>query len=406
MKIPDAPLLGLYIHVPFCRSKCVYCDFYSLPGLSEERMDAYVNALIAHLTEAAPQAAHHRVDTVYFGGGTPSLLGSGRLIRILKTIQKHYHVTQDAEITTEANPDSANDWRELRALRRAGFNRISLGMQSACDAQLKELGRVHTFEQVRSAVEAARKAGIRNLSLDLIYGLPHQTMEQWQATLDAAVSLEPDHLSCYGLKVEEGTPLFARRETAGLPDDEAQADMYLYTTGYLANCGYPQYEISNFARKDHLSRHNMKYWTLGEYAGFGPGAHSDFGGVRYAYVRDLDAYIRGVTQGTPLLSESHEIPAAERDTEYLMLGLRTVRGICPAEFQRQYRRPFRCFLPFLEDCRKAGYAVCETDGSWHLTPAGFLLSNQIIARLLELLAEDKQSRADAAARGDFRIRDL
>ena len=404
MKKNDAPLLGLYLHVPFCKAKCIYCDFYSLPGATEDRMDAYTDALTAHLIEAAPQAAHHQVDTVYFGGGTPSLLGTGRLVRILKTIQKHYTVTRDAEITFEANPDSADNWRALRTLRRAGFNRISLGMQSACDAELRALGRVHTFDQVRAAVEAARKAGITNLSLDLIYGLPRQTMEQWQATLEAAVSLKPDHLSCYGLKVEEGTPLYAIRDTADLPDDEAQADMYLRTVEYLALCGYPQYEISNFARPGFASRHNMKYWTLGEYAGFGPGAHSDFGDVRYAYTRDLDGYIRGMTEGTPMLSESQQIPPAERDTEYLMLGLRTVRGLIPSEFEHRYRRPFRCFLPFLEECRKAGYAVCEEDGSWHLTPQGFLLSNGIIARLLELLAEDKRSRADAAARGDFRIR--
>lgn len=404
MNRSETPLLGLYIHIPFCKAKCIYCDFYSLPGATEERMDAYLDALTAHLAEAAPQAAHHQVDTVYFGGGTPSLLGAKRLVRILKVIQKHYSVTRDAEITFEANPDSAGDWRELRTLRRAGFNRISLGMQSACDAELRDIGRVHTSAQVRAAVEAARKAGIRNLSLDLIYGLPQQTMEQWQATLEAAVSLEPQHLSCYGLKVEEGTPLFARRDSAALPDDDAQADMYLYTVEYLSRCGYPQYEISNFARPGFESRHNRKYWTLGEYAGFGPGAHSDFGDVRYAYTRDLDAYIRGVTEGTPMLSENQQIPPAQRDTEYLMLGLRTVSGLMPAEFERRYRRPFRCFVPFLEDCRKAGYAVCESDGSWHLTPNGFLLSNQIIGRLLELLAEDKQSRADAAARGDFRIR--
>ncbi len=404
MKRSDAPLLGLYLHIPFCKAKCIYCDFYSLPGATDARMDAYTDALAAHLTEAAPQAAHHRVDTVYFGGGTPSLLGAGRLTRILKVILKKYDVTRDAEITFEANPDSAGDWRELRALRRAGFNRISLGMQSACDAELRDIGRVHTFAQIRAAVEAARKAGIQNLSLDLIYGLPRQSMEQWQATLGAAVALEPQHLSCYGLKVEEGTPLFTRRNSAALPDDEAQADMYLYTTEYLARCGYPQYEISNFARPGFESRHNRKYWTLGEYAGFGPGAHSDFGGVRYAYEKDLDTYIQGVTQGAPMLSESLEIPPQERDTEYLMLGLRTADGIRPADFEQRFRRRFNCFLPFLEDCRKAGYAVCAANGSWRLTPKGFLLSNQIIGRLLELLAEDKQSRANAAARGDFRIR--
>ena len=404
MKATEKKPLGLYIHVPFCKSKCIYCDFYSLPGISEEKMDAYTAAVIAHLTETAPRVTEHQVDTIYFGGGTPSLLGSKRLCRILKAIQKHFHIARDAEITLEANPDSAGDWKALRSLRRAGFNRISLGMQSACDEQLRRIGRIHTSNQVGIAVEAARKAGIENISLDLIYGLPRQTMEEWLSTLEASVSLAPQHLSCYGLKVEEGTPLYAMRDTACLPDDEAQADMYLATVDYLEKRGYSQYEISNFSRPGFASRHNLKYWTLGEYAGFGPGAHSDLGGVRYAFERDLNAYIRGVAEGTPMLSEVHEIPPLDRDTEYLMLGLRTAEGIRPAEFERRFRRRFACFLPFLENCRKAGYAVCEEDGSWHLTASGFLLSNQIIGQLLELLAQDKQARADAAARGDFRIR--
>ena len=404
MKATEKKPLGLYIHVPFCKSKCIYCDFYSLPGISEEKMDAYTAAVIAHLTETAPRVTEHQVDTIYFGGGTPSLLGSKRLCRILKAIQKHFHIARDAEITLEANPDSAGDWKELRSLRRAGFNRISLGMQSACNEQLRRIGRIHTFDQVGIAVEAARKAGIENISLDLIYGLPRQTMEEWLSTLEASVSLAPQHLSCYGLKVEEGTPLHAMQDTVNLPGDEAQADMYLATVEYLENCGYGQYEISNFAQPGFASRHNLKYWTLGEYAGFGPGAHSDLGGVRYAFERDLDTYIRGVTGGTPFLSESQAIPPADRDTEYLMLGLRTVEGIRPAEFERRFRRRFACFLPFLENCRRAGYAVCGEDGSWHLTPNGFLLSNQIIGQLLDLLAQDKQERADAAAQGDFRIR--
>ena len=224
--------LGLYIHIPFCKAKCVYCDFYSLPH-GEDRMDAYTDALCAHLTEAAPLAASHTVDTVYFGGGTPSYLGEKRLCKILKVIEKRYQVARDAEITLEANPDSAGDWKALRALRRCGFNRISLGMQSACDEELRTIGRVHTMEQVQQAVEAARKAKIQNLSLDLIYGLPHQTQERWMENLAAAVALNPEHLSCYGLKVEEGTPLFAMKDTAGLPGDEEQADMYLQTVEFL-----------------------------------------------------------------------------------------------------------------------------------------------------------------------------
>ena len=400
MKTERRPL-GLYIHIPFCRHKCDYCDFYSLAG-REDRMDDYVSALCAHLAETAPFAAGHQVDSVYFGGGTPSLLGEKRLEKLLKLIIKKYHVARDAEITWEANPDSLGDWRTVRSLRKAGFNRLSLGMQDAHDATLREIGRIHTLDQVRAAVEAARKGGIENLSLDLIYGLPHETPETWRETLSAAVSFQPEHLSCYGLKVEEGTPLFLRREAADLPGDEVQADLYLSAVDFLTRYGYRQYEISNFAWPGRESRHNLKYWTLQEYAGFGPGAHSDFGGVRYAYQRDLEGYLQGVRGQGPLLSESETIPPMDRDTEWLMLRARTTLGLDPREFETRFRRRFACFTPFLEQCREAGYAV-EEEGRWRLTPRGFLVSNQIIGQLLDLLAEDKRRRADAAARGDFRV---
>ena len=259
------------------------------------------------------------------------------------------------------------------------------------------------MDQVRTSVDAARKAKFDNLSLDLIYGLPHQTLEGWRRNLEAAVELTPQHLSCYGLKVEEGTPLYARRETAGLPGDEEQAEMYLAAVETARRFGFFQYEISNFARLGYESRHNLKYWQLGEYAGFGPGAHSDFGGVRYAYERNLEGYIRGVLEGAPLLSECERIPPLDRDTEYLMLGLRTVAGIQPKVFERRYRRKFDCFRPFLERCRQSGYAVEESDGSWHLTPQGFLLSNQIIGEMLDILGKDKQRQAEAKARGDYRV---
>lgn len=393
--------LGLYIHIPFCAKKCDYCDFYSLPG-AESRMDAYVQALETQFVEIAPRADHHVVDSVYFGGGTPTLLGGKHLVRLLKVVLKKYHVAKDAEITLEANPESAGDFKELRALRRAGFNRLSLGMQSADDEELRAIGRIHTAAQVKTAVEAARKAKFTNLSLDLIYGLPGQSMETWQKNLTAAVDLAPQHLSCYGLKVEEGTPLFLRRDSERFPDDEAQAEMYLWTVDYLRRHGFFQYEISNFARTGFESRHNLKYWTLGEYAGFGPGAHSDFGNVRYAYEKNLEGYIAGVKAGGPLLSENERIPPLDRDTEWLMLGLRTVWGLDPRVFENRFRRRFDCFLPFLEECRQAGYAV-EEDGRWHLTPKGFLVSNQIIGGMLDALGADKKRREEARARGDFRV---
>ena len=389
--------LGLYIHIPFCKAKCVYCDFYSLPH-GEDRMDAYTDALCAHLTEAAPLAASHTVDTVYFGGGTPSYLGEKRLCKILKVIEKRYQVARDAEITLEANPDSAGDWKALRALRRCGFNRISLGMQSACDEELRTIGRVHTMEQVQQAVEAARKAKIQNLSLDLIYGLPHQTQERWMENLAAAVALNPEHLSCYGLKVEEGTPLFAMKDTAGLPGDEEQADMYLQTVEFLKQYGYEQYEISNFAQPGYESRHNLKYWMLEEYAGFGPGAYSDFGGVRYGYTRDLDGYIAGRLD----LAESERISPQEREMEYIMLRLRTARGIDIREFENRFRQRFAPLAAILESCATHGLAR-QTETGWCLTPRGFLVSNRIIGDLQEELNREKVQRLARAAQGDYRV---
>ena len=394
--------LGLYLHIPFCRSKCIYCDFYSLPS-AEDRMDRYAAALCRHLMETAPQAAPYTVDTVYFGGGTPSYLGVKRLKKLLKTVEKHYALSQEAEVTMEANPDSLRDWRDVRALRRAGVNRISLGVQSTDDAELKTIGRVHTFAQVREAVDAVRRGGVKNLSLDLIYGLPDQTMERWQATLAQAADLGPEHLSCYGLKVEEGTPLWRMRESLVLPDDDLQADMYLWAVDFLARRGYEQYEISNFARPGFASRHNLKYWTLQEYAGFGPGAHSDFGGVRYAFVRDLAAYCAGVESGGSILSESERISDRERHREYLMLGLRTAAGISRRAFESRCRTSFDPIEGVLEKLAAPGYARKEGD-RWRLTPVGFLVSNQIIGQALEALETERRRRAEAAERGDYRIR--
>ena len=393
----EQPPLGLYLHIPFCAAKCAYCDFYSLPR-SEEKMDAYVAALCRHLEEVSPQADRHRVDTVYLGGGTPSYLGAGRLTRLLQTVKKRYHLAPDAEITLEANPDSAGDWRVLRKLRRTGFNRISLGVQSSDDAILRQIGRIHTWEQVKSAAEAIRRAGFDNFSVDLIYGLPGQTMEIWRQTLADAVSLAPEHISAYGLKLEPGTPLYQRRESLPLPDDDLQADMYLWAVDFLGQNGYEQYEISNFARPGRASRHNLKYWRMAEYAGFGPGAHSDWGGVRYAYERDLDRYIAGDLR----LSESSEIPPMEREQEYIMLSLRTVEGISRREVEYRYRRSFAPMESLFQTYAAHGLAEATEDG-WRLTPRGFLVSNQIIGELLEAMGAEEADRLDKAARGDYRV---
>ena len=373
--------LGLYIHIPFCRSKCDYCDFYSLAG-REARMDDFHKALLAHLKEAALSARSFTVDTLYFGGGTPSFYGEKRLRELLAAVKKHYRLEKDAEITFEANPDSA-PFKALRALRRAGFNRISLGLQSACPEELERVRRPHTVQQADQAVSDARRAGLGNLSLDLIYGLPGQTLDSWQRTVEHALSLEPEHLSCYGLKLEPGTPLADRAAEQPLPDDDMQADCYLWTVDRLARAGYGQYEISNFARPGFASRHNLRYWEMRPYMGFGPGAHSDFGGRRYCWVRDLEGYIRGVLEGGALLDSQDLIPREERGSEYLMLGLRTVRGVEEWEYRGSYFMDFAPIEARLQQFAQAGWARKTDQGRWRLTPTGFLLSNQLIGDLLE-----------------------
>ena len=376
-----ADKLGIYIHIPFCRSKCDYCDFYSLAG-RDDRMDQYQKALLSHIKETAPLAQDFPVDTIYIGGGTPSYYGAKRLKELLGVIRNLYKVEKDAEVTVECNPDSV-DVKSLKILRKAGVNRLSMGMQSANACELERIHRIHTPQQVNEAATAARKAGFTNLSLDLIYGLPGQTMDSWKDTVEHALSLIPQHLSCYGLKVEEGTPLAARvAQGEVLPDDDQQADLYLWTVGRLERAGYPQYEISNFAKPGFAYRHNLRYWLTQPYIGFGPGAHSDFGGRRYSFVRDLDAYIQGVLQGGDIIDESEIIPKRERCGEYLMLRLRTVQGINEQEYRSTYFMDFAPLQARLEQFRAQGWAE-QTDGRWHFTPKGFLLSNQLIGDLLE-----------------------
>ena len=377
--------LGIYIHVPFCRSKCQYCDFYSLATKDDKLMENYMDAICRHIKESGALAPGYNVDTIYFGGGTPTFFGADGMATILTAVRRAFDVTTDAEITFEANPDSVSD-KLLRRLRAEGFNRVSLGIQSDSDEMLRKLGRPHNYAQAVNAVQRIRRAGFRNLSLDLMYGLPGQTLESWQKTLLHVLSLNPEHMSCYGLKVEENTPLYQIRDLCHLPDDDTQADMYLAAVEILKSKGFRQYEISNFARKGRVSQHNMKYWLGGEYLGFGPDASSDFAGKRFAIVRDLYGYIDGIKNGGKVLREVQEIPLRERAGEYLMTRLRTVAGIAQEEYEKNYLLPFAPLEAVLEACRRRGHAVKTEAGRWHLTPQGFLISNSIISDLL--LAQD------------------
>lgn len=386
--------LGIYVHVPFCRSKCEYCDFYSLGGArNRELMDRYLAAVLAHIREAGPSAVGYEVDTVYFGGGTPSFFGASGLSRIFAEIDRRFDVSREAEVTLEANPDSVT-LPMLMRLRRSGFNRISIGVQSDTDEQLKAIGRPHNYKQAQQAVSLARRAGFDNVSVDLMYGLPNQSREQWMQTLRNVIDLKADHISCYALKVEPGTPLYEYRDCANLPDDDAQADMYFYAVETLESFGYHQYEISNFARDGFVCRHNMKYWVGDEYLGFGPCAASDFAGKRFTVEASLEKYVRGINSRGTILSECESIPLRERAGEYLMLRLRTVDGVEAGEYTRSFLLPFEPIEEKLKKLADEGFAVQE-HGRWHLTPKGFMLSNPI---LIDLLEEQQKSKPLAQKR--------
>lgn len=365
-------MLGLYVHVPFCAGKCPYCDFYSLAP-DDSTVDMYVSRTLDLMAEYGAGCTQ-QVGTVYFGGGTPSLLGAERLDALLEGAAKHFHLAPDAEVTCEANPTgvSAGFFRELRC---AGFNRLSMGMQSANGDELKLLGRRHGPDDVRQAVGWARAAGFDNISLDLMISLPNGTLESLGRSIDFAAGLSPEHISAYILKVEPGTPFAARGLT--LPDDDSTAGQYLFTVERLAGLGYAQYEISNFSRPGYESRHNLCYWRCGEYLGLGPGAHSFYEGRRFHWERDLLGYINDALPADDGPGGSME--------EFAMLNLRLGRGLgeedCAGRFGAPGRELFAKIAARAAGCPEA--LVTVSPGRVRFTPEGFLVSNALLARLLE-----------------------
>ena len=362
-----------YVHVPFCASICAYCDF------TRWRYRPQLCARwLCCLGEEASAKLKEPLKTLYIGGGTPSALDRDQLEQLLEIFDPYR--AQLEEYTMEANPESLSA-EKIAIIRRHGVNRISLGAQTADPQQLRCLHRIHSTRQVVQAVADIRRAKITNLSLDLIYGLPDQDMASWLDTLNKAIALAPEHLSCYGLKVEEGTPL-ARQAELGLelPDGDDQADFYLAAVDRLRQAGYHQYEISNFSKPGKESRHNLKYWMGREYVGFGPGAHSYFDGQRYAYPRDLAGYLAAGGLVAPV--DVQPIPPTERAREYLLLRMRTRWGIEEWEYRRNFGLNFEPIARKLEFFERHQWIV-QTDHRWHFTPQGYLLSNTLILDLLD-----------------------
>ncbi len=310
---------GLYVHIPFCVSKCAYCDFNSYAG-KEKYMGEYVSALLKEAYFYKGEA----VDTVYIGGGTPTTLPQTEMERLISRLKDIFKISENAEFTVEMNPCTANS-QYLKSINRAGINRISMGAQSFNDDLLKTLGRRHKSEDVFTSVKLCRDAGFKNLSIDLMFSLPGQTFENWQDTLEKAILCKPDHISCYGLKIEEGTP-FYNNGVEPLPD-ELDRKMYHYAIEFLGKCGYNQYEISNFAQVGKESRHNLKYWHCEEYFGLGAGAHAYLNGVRKYNVAPIDEYIKRIEETGSAVAEETVLTCEDKEAERLIMGLRLTEGI-------------------------------------------------------------------------------
>ena len=364
--------IGLYIHIPFCLQKCAYCDFYSIPGRDEALQKRYINALTLHMKTLSTTMEDRVFDTVYIGGGTPGLLTAEMLTTLMNGIKDNFKLTEDAEITLETNPAVADE-AKFRVMRGLGINRLSMGMQSSEQAVLKTLGRLHTFHQFAETFGEARRAGFDNLSADVMYALPRQTLKGLLETLRLLIALSPEHISMYGLKVEENTPFGRMGERLTLPDEDTQCEMYERAYELLEESGYHRYEISNFARSGYESRHNLRYWRREEYLGLGPASHSFVDGVRYSYPRSIEDYITALEQGRLPEVDSHvTLTPAEAKDEEIMLGLRLSDGIVIND-------------DLIEKCKNyLRYGFMERKGNRiAFTTKGFLVSNTILADLLE-----------------------
>ncbi len=359
---------GVYIHIPFCQSKCPYCDFYSMRG-TEEKKDLYLDALIREISSHKNISA----DTIYLGGGTPSVFGKERLRKLIESAKKQFHFSE-GEITVEVNPSSCDE-ELIKTLSEIGVNRISVGLQSAINEERKLLGRHSDTEKVKEAIEFCKKYETENISLDVMLGVPGQTTESLEETLTFVVNSGAKHISAYILKIEENTLFFRRRDTLPLPDEDTVCDMYEFTCEYLEKAGFHQYEISNFSKENYESKHNLKYWNSEEYLGLGPAAHSYLDGKRFYHERNFEEYLKNPTE---------YIPDGDGGSfeEFSMLKLRLTKGVSKKEISQKFGE--EKFKKLLENSQKfINIKLMEYDGeNLFFTRQGFLLSNTILSEII------------------------
>lgn len=362
--------IGLYIHIPFCKSICPYCDFYS-GRASENDYDNYIKVLSDNISLWSTKT-EKTVSSVYFGGGTPSILGAERLSILLNKIKECFTVAENAEITVEVNPDSGKTL-DFDLLKLTGFNRISVGMQSAVEQELKALGRIHSINDAEVTIKRAQNAGIENISLDLMLGIPYQTIDSLKKSIDFCANCGVTHISSYILKIESGTVFERIQDKIELPDEDSQSQLYLFAVDYLKTLGFEQYEISNFSKVSYESRHNINYWKCGEYIGIGPSAHSFFDGKRFYYSRNMDDFKNNITY--------FDCYGGDKE-EFIMLSLRLKSGLNFKEYKERFNEDFpQSKIKIINKFVDMGYMVLN-DVCAYFTPKGYLVSNAIISELI------------------------
>lgn len=366
----------LYIHIPFCVRKCDYCDFLSTPG-NEEAKTSYTEALLREIE--AVKTEKRKVSSIFVGGGTPSVLSPSLMGDIFEKIHKSFSVAPDAEITIEANPGTLSK-EKLFLYRNVGINRLSLGLQSPEAAELKSLGRIHTYEEFLESFSLAREAGFQNINVDLMCALPEQTYEGWVRNLRTVAALHPEHISAYSLIIEEGTP-FAKRKL-NLPDEDTEYRMYEDTAGILREYGYEQYEISNYAKKGLACQHNVGYWKRKEYLGLGLGAASLWGNQRFSNTPDFSLYLNNSGFPEKIRGDRETLSLEAEMSEFMFLGLRMTKGVSKAEFLEGFGVPIESVYGNVLDKYKSVGLLEEKEGRIFLTRAGIHVSNGVMAEFL------------------------
>lgn len=370
--------MGIYIHIPFCMKKCKYCDFLSAPA-GKETIERYVSRLLGEIESfEGENAAGYPVQSIFFGGGTPSLLPEAEAGQIMEKLYRIFRIEDDAEVTMECNPETVTR-KKLEAYKASGINRISFGLQSVHKEELLMLGRIHTYEKFLESYALARNAGFLNINVDLMMALPSQTREAWAECLHRTAALKPDHISAYSLIIEEGTEFYENRNSLIVPDEDSEREMYQDTKVILGEYGYERYEISNYAKPGMESRHNMLYWTGGDYIGFGLGASSLLKGVRFHNQLRMEDYLnscRTIHENEQKLSEKEQME------EFMFLGLRTMKGISAKEFRARFGIEMKAvYKEILKKHLELG--LVETDGDLvKLTEKGIDVSNMVMAEYL------------------------